>query len=312
MRAGRCYQIDMQDPYAILGVPRTASADEIRRAYRKLAKELHPDARPDDKASEERFKQVTQAFKLLSDPEKRAQFDRGEIDADGRESAAYHFRSRPGAGASQRGPRGQFEDIGDIFSELFTDMGSQGRTRARRPQASRGEDVRRPVDVTFEEAMTGTRKRLAFASGKPVEVTIPPGVEDGQVLRLKGLGHPGQAGGPAGAGLVEVNVRAHPFFRREGDDIRVDLPISLKEALEGGKVRAPTVEGLVEVRVPEGTTSGALLRLRGKGAPKSDGTRGDQIIRLMIDIPMNDPELERFIEGWTPPTGYDPRARFRR
>ncbi|TGY89977.1 J domain-containing protein [Marinicauda algicola] len=302
----------MQDPYAILGVSKTASTDEIRRAYRKLAKELHPDARPDDKAAEDRFKEVTAAFKLLSDPEKRAQYDRGEIDAQGRETAGFHFRSRPGAGASARGPRGQFEDIGDIFSELFTDFGTAERTRRARPQARRGADIRRTVDVSFEEAVTGTKRRIDFQPGKAVDVTIPAGVEDGQVLRLKGLGHPGGYGGPAGAGLVEVKIRPHPFFRREGDDIRVDLPITLKEALQGGKVRAPTVEGPVEVRVPEGTSSGALLRLRGKGVPKPDGTRGDQIVRLMIDIPVNDPQLDSFVETWTPPADYDPRKRFRR
>ena len=168
------------------------------------------------------------------------------------------------------------------------------------------------VDVSFEEAVTGTKRRIDFQPGKAVDVTIPAGVEDGQVLRLKGLGHPGAYGGPAGAGLVEVKIRPHPFFRREGDDIRVDLPITLKEALQGGKVRAPTVEGPVEVRVPEGTSSGALLRLRGKGVPKPDGTRGDQIVRLMIDIPVNDPQLDSFVETWTPPADYDPRKRFRR
>lgn len=301
----------MKDPYAILGVSRTASADEIRRAYRTLAKELHPDARPDDKASEDRFKEVTSAFKLLSDPEKRAQYDRGDIDAEGRETSSFHYRSRPGAGASQRGPRGQFEDIGDIFSELFADAGA-GRTRRARPQARRGADIRKTVQVSFEEAVTGSRRRVEFQPGKAVDVTIPPGVADGQTLRLKGLGQPGLNGGAAGAGLVEVNIRPHSYFRREGDDIRVDLPITLAEALKGGKVRAPTVEGLVEVRVPEGTSSGALLRLRGKGVPKDDGNRGDQIIRLMIDIPLNDPALEQFVETWTPPADYDPRKRFRR
>lgn len=302
----------MKDPYAILGVSKSASTDEIRRAYRKLAKELHPDARPDDKAAEERFKEVTQAFKLLSDPEKRAQFDRGDIDAEGRETGGFHFRSRPGAGASARGPRGQFEDIGDIFSELFTDFGGAQSARRARPGPQRGADIRRRVEVSFEEAITGTKRRVEFADTKAVEVTIPPGVSDGQILRLKGLGAPGAHGGAAGAGLVEVKIRPHPFFRREGEDIRVDLPITLKEALFGGKVRAPTVEGPVEVRVPEGTNSGALLRLRGKGVPRDGGGRGDQIVRLMIDVPTNDPALESFVETWTPPKDYDPRKRFRR
>ena len=155
----------MTDPYAILGVPRTASAEEIRKAYRTLAKELHPDARPGDKAAEERFKQVTSAFKLLSDSEKRARFDRGEIDAEGRETAGYHFRSRPGAGASARGPRGQFEDIGDIFSELFTDFGgAQAGARRARPQPRRGQDVKARVEVSFEDAITGAKRRHAFTA----------------------------------------------------------------------------------------------------------------------------------------------------
>ena len=251
----------MKEPYAILGVSKSASADEIRRAYRKLAKELHPDARPGDKAAEERFKDVGQAFKLLSDPDAKAKYDRGEIDADGNERAAYHFRSRPGGPAGQRGPSGRFEDISDLFSDLFSEIGQGGRQGA--------------------------------AGGAP-----------------PGQGEAGGQGGPAGDCLIEVAIRPHAFFRRDGADVRVDLPITLKEALFGGAVRAPTVDGPVEVRVPAGANSGAQLRLRGKGAPKAGGGQGDQIIKLIIDVPMNDPSLESFIEDWEPPAGYDPRKRF--
>jgi len=297
----------MTDPYAILGVSKTADADEIRRAYRKLAKSLHPDARPGDKAAEEKFKQVTQAFTLLSDPEQRARFDRGEIDSQGQERPAYHYRSRGGGGPSDRGPSGRFEDLGDLFSDLFTDFsGPRGRG-----QPMRGADVQAPVSISFETAMKGGKTRVSLPNGKALEVALPAGVEAGKVLRLRGQGHPGRDSGPAGDALVEVRITEHAFFRRDGDNIRVDLPITLKEALFGGAVRAPTIDGLVEIRVPAGANSGAQMRLRGKGAPKADGGRGDQIIRLMVDIPLNDPDLESFIEGWTPPTDYDPRKRFR-
>ena len=295
------------DPYAILGVSRTASADEIRRAYRKLAKELHPDARPGDKAAEEQFKHVTQAFTLLSDPEQRARFDQGEIDAAGQERPAYHFRSRPGGGPGARGPSGRFEDLGDMFSDLFTDFGGS-RAQA---QALKGADINARLTVTFEEAIKGGKKRVTLGSGKAVEVAIPAGVETGKVLRLRKQGHPGRNGGPVGDALVEIVIAPHAWFRREGDHIRLDLPISLKEALFGGVVRAPTVDGPVEVRVPAGANSGAQLRLRGKGAPTQSGDRGDQIIRLVVDVPLNDPHLEDFVESWSPPTDYDPRKRFK-
>ncbi|VXC64203.1 Molecular chaperone DnaJ [Oceanicaulis sp. 350] len=297
----------MTDPYAILGVSRTASADEIRRAYRKLAKALHPDARPNDKVSEDKFKQVTQAFKLLSDPEQRARFDQGEIDAVGQERPAYHFRSRPGGAPGERGPSGRFEDLGDMFSDLFTDFGAS-RSRG---QPMRGAEIKARLNVSFEDAMRGAKKRVTLSNGKSLEVGVPAGVESGKVLRLRGQGHPGRDGGPAGDALIEIVIQEHPWFRREGDNIRLDLPISLKEALFGGAVRAPTIDGMVEVRVPAGANSGAQLRLRGKGAPKGEGERGDQIIRLVIDVPLNDPDLEAFIEDWTPPTDYHPRKRFR-
>lgn len=311
----------MNDPYAILGVPRTASADEIRRAYRQLAKELHPDARPDDAASEERFKQVGQAFKLLSNTEKRARFDRGEIDADGNERPAFHFRSRPGGPAGDRGPSGRFEDISDLFGDLFSNGGASTR-RGRagpggpghpggHPGAAKGADLRAGVTVSLEESILGAKRRVGLNDGRTVEVAIPAGVEAGQVLRLRGQGGAGRGGGPSGDALIEVAVRAHPYLRRDGADIRLDLPISLKESLFGGKVRAPTVEGPVEVRVPAGANSGAQLRLRGKGAPTGGSGRGDQIIKLVIDVPLNDPALERFIEDWTPPGDYDPRRRFK-
>jgi len=302
----------MRDPYAILGVPKSASADEIRRAYRKLAKELHPDARPDDAKAEDRFKEVTRAFKLLSNAETRAKFDRGEIDAEGRERAPFHYRSHPDAPPGQRGPSGRFEDISDIFSDLFAERARTAGARAGPGGARRaapGADMRGEITVSFEESVLGAKKRVSFQGGRAIEISVPAGVEDGQVLRLRGQGAPSLQGGPAGDALITVRIRPHAMFQREGRDIRIDLPISLKEAVLGGVVRAPTVDGVVEVRVPAGSTSGALLRLRGKGAPGSDGKRADQIIRLIIDVPPADPALEAFLETWTPPAGYDPRRR---
>ena len=296
----------MTDPYAILGVAKSASADEIRRAYRKLAKSLHPDANPGDAAAEERFKQVSQAFNLLSDSDKRARFDRGEIDGEGNERPAYHFRSRPGGGASSRGPAGRFEDISDLFSDLFTERGPT----ARRSNAQKGANLKASVSISFEEAMRGTTRRITLPGNRKLDINIPEGVESGKTLRLRGQGQSGSQGGPSGDVQVEIRVETHPYFRRDGDDIRLDLPISLKEALFGGVVRAPTVDGAVEVRVPAGANSGAQLRLRGKGAPRESGERGDQIIKLVVDIPLDDPFLEAFVEDWDPPSGYDPRKRF--
>jgi DnaJ-class molecular chaperone len=299
----------MRDPYAILGVPRSASADEIRRAYRKLAKELHPDTHPDDARSEERFKEVTHAFKFLSDPETRAKFDRGEVDAEGRERAPFHYRSHPDAPPGQRGPSGRFEDISDIFSDLFAERTRASGQGAGARRSAPGPDMRGEITVSFEESVLGAKKRVSLQGARAMEITVPAGVEDGQVLRLRGQGAPSPYGGPAGDALITVRIAPHATFQRDGRDIRVDLPISLKEAVLGGVVRAPTVDGMVEVRVPAGSTSGALLRLRGKGAAGSDGKRGDQIIRLIIDVPPGDPALESFVETWTPPAGYDPRRR---
>ena len=303
----------MSDPYTILGVPRSADAETIRKAYRKLAKELHPDARPGDKAAEERFKQVTAAFKILSDPDTRRRYDAGEIDAGGQERAGFHYRSRPGGGASARGPAGRFEDLGDLFADLFASGPSPGaeQTGRRRRAPQRGGDLRTTVQVSFEDAMRGSKRRVQMSDGRALDMTIPAGVESGQVLRLRGQGAPGPGGGPRGDVLAQVVVAAHRFFRRDGEDIRLDLPISLKEAVFGARVRAPTVDGPVDVRVPAGSTSGAVLRLRGKGAPGASGKRGDQLIRLLVDLPAGDAALESLLEAYAPPTDYDPRARLK-
>ena len=243
------------DPYAALGVSRSATADEIRRAYRALAKELHPDVRPGDKQAEERFKRATAAFNLLSDPTTKGRYDRNEIDADGNERAAFHSRgprqgarAHAGAGASAGGAgAGDAFDLGDIFSDLFGPGFGSGAGRGY--GRMRGRDVRFTLDVDFLDAINGARRRISLAEGRTIDVAIPAGVESGQVLRLKGQGSPGVQGGPAGDALVELHVKPHAFFRREGQDIHMDLNISLVEAVEGGKVQAPTPTGNVTLTI---------------------------------------------------------------
>ncbi|HWA00168.1 MAG TPA: J domain-containing protein [Caulobacterales bacterium] len=281
------------DPYSALGLGRTATADEIRTAYRKLAKELHPDVRPGDKQAEERFKRATAAFNLLSDPATRSRFDRGEIDADGNERMA--FGSRPNAGARARTSAGgpgmgpEPFDLGDIFSDLFgSGMGGRGFSRMR------GRDIRFTLDVDFLDAVNGARRRVSLAEGRTLEVNIPPGVETGQVLRLKGQGAPGVQGGPPGDALVELKVRPHAYFRREGNDVHVDLNISLTEAVEGARIQAPTPSGPVALTVPAGANTGMVLRLKGKGA-----AGGDQFVRLLVMLPEGgDEELRKFVRKW--------------
>ena len=289
------------DPYATLGLGRTATADEIRRAYRTLAKELHPDVRPNDKQAEERFKRATAAFNLLSDAAMKSRFDRGEIDADGNERMAFNSRPRPsqrahaGAGASAGGPGGGGAqdpfDLGDIFSDLFGPGLGGGRSYTR----MRGRDIRFTLEVDFLDAINGAKRRVSLAEGRTLEVGIPAGVETGQVLRLKNQGGPGIQGGPAGDALVELTVRPHAFFRREGQDIHMDLNISLTEAVEGGKIQAPTPTGTVTLTIPAGSNTGKTLRLKGKGV----GGQGDQFVRLQVVLPeLADDELKKFVKKW--------------
>ena len=296
----------MDDPYKTLGVSKTASADEIRKAYRKLAKELHPDANPGNAAAEERFKQVSQAFKLLSDPEKRAEYD----DAV---RAGFHpgmGGMGGGAGAGGRRPfnfrqtrsgRG-FDDFGDIFSDLFTDMGGEAKARPRK-----GRDVRYSLTLDFMQAAVGGKHRVTLPGSKTLDVAVPAGASDGQVLRLRGQGEAAPGGAQAGDALIEIRVAEHKYFSRDGNDVRLELPISVKEAALGAKVRVPTIDGPVDVRVPPGSSSGTLLRLRGKGFATGKGKRGDQLIRLMVTLPASDEALKDFLETWSPPEGYDPR-----
>jgi DnaJ-class molecular chaperone len=295
------------DPYAALGVSRTATADEIRRAYRSLAKELHPDVRPGDKQAEERFKRATAGFNLLSDPITKGRFDRGEIDADGNERAAFSSRPRhsarthAGAGANGPGPGAGAQDafdLGDIFSDLFGPGFGGGRTYTR----MRGRDIRFTLDVDFLDAINGARRRISLAEGRTIDVAIPAGVETGQVLRLKGQGGAGVQGGPSGDALVELKVRPHAFFRREGHDIHMDFNISLTEAIDGGRVQAPTPTGNVTLTIPAGSNTGKTLRLKGKGV----AGQGDQFVRLQVVLPETpDEDLKKFVKKW-PKRDYAP------
>jgi DnaJ-class molecular chaperone len=289
-----------------LGVPRTAGADEIRKAFRALAKELHPDRNPNNKAAEERFKRVSAAFDVVGDPEKRARFDRGEIDADGREAAPRGYGPGP-SGAGARGASFDGMDFEDILGGMFAGRGRQGRGNF----AMKGSDVQARLEIDLEEAIKGVVKRVAFADGRTLDVTIPKGAADGQTLRLRGQGYPGRGGAPAGDALIELNLRAHPIFRRDDADLHMDLPVSIPDAVLGAKVDAPTPDGAVSLTVPRHAQAGAVLRLKGRGAVDAEtGRRGDLFAHIVLVLPDTiDPELERFAETWRRDRPYSPTRR---
>ena len=295
------------DPYAILGVPKGASDEDIRRAFRKLAKELHPDVNPNDRtATEDRFKKVAGAYDILGDPQKRRAYDRGEIDARG-EPRRDNFRhyQRGGARAGAGAPFEEF-GFGDVFSEMFG--GGAARGGARSGFSVKGHDVRYTLDVDFLESVQGTVKRVTLPGGGPLDLNVPPGVSDGQVLRLKGKGGRGIGGGEAGDALIEIKVRTHGQFRREGDDLHIEVPITLDEAVLGAKVEVPTVTGRVQLTVPKGTSSGRVFRLKGKGV-KSAGKAepGDQLVTVRIVLPDTiDDSLAYFLSEWRVKNRYDP------
>jgi DnaJ-class molecular chaperone len=304
------------DPYAILGVPKTASQEEIRKAYRKLAKELHPDLRPGDKSADERFKQVSAAYAVVGDEAQRARFDRGEIDASGAEKPPQQEFYRQHAGGAE-GRRYQSSagyedlgDLGDVFADLFQRRGGgRGPGGPRGPMA--GGDVLYQLEVDFLDAVNGAKRRITLPDGGAIDLTIPAGTDDGSVLRLKGKGRPGYEGGPPGDALIEIAVRPHSFFRREGRDIVLELPVTVDEALLGGKVEVPTASGRVTMTVPKGSSSGDTLRLKGKGV-HGRGAAGDQRVVLKIVAPPSvDEELQRFMTEWRERHRYDPRAKLR-
>lgn len=300
------------DPYQILGVPRSASEKDVKSAYRKLAKELHPDRNSDNPKAAERFSDVTRAYDLLSDKDKRAQFDRGEIDAEGNPMGFGGFGGGGfggGPGGGQRGFRTEGfggddgVDLGDIFEGLFGGgrggragpgggFGGGQRTRA----APRGANVQYRLNVAFADAATLAPQRITLSDGKTIDLKLPAGVEDGTQMRLAGKGEQGPGG--AGDALVIIQVQPHAFFRREGDNIRLDVPVSLDEAVAGAKIKVPTVDGAVMLSVAPGTSSGKTLRLKGKGFTRKDGSRGDQLVTLEIALPEGDADLAKRLEGW--------------
>ena len=286
----------MKNPYVVLGVASSASQDEIKAAYRKLAKELHPDMNPGDTIVEQRFKEVTAAYDMLSDEGKRAQFDRGEINPDGSPRMDGMFRG----GFNPAGGSGG-ADFEDLVADLFG--------RRRRPRQTKGQNITYSVRVPFLEAVRGGVQRVRLHDDTTVNVNIPAGTSDGDSLRLKGRGMPGAGGGPNGDAFVEIQVDPHAYFVRDGLDIRVDVPISLMEAVLGAKVNVPTIHGTVAVTVPAGSSSGQVLRLKGRGIAKS-GKKGDEFARLMIQLPEKmDPKLKEFVRSWTKQGDYDPRKK---
>jgi DnaJ-class molecular chaperone len=314
-----------ETPYEVLGVKPNASADEIRKAYRKLAKQFHPDLNPGKPAAEARFKAVSAAHELLSDPEKRARYDRGEIDESGAERPRYSYRPHAeGAQGWKYQPEGEVDigDLDDLF-EMFgrgggtggTSGGPRGGPRGGGRSGERfsmpGPDRHYSLTIGFVEAATGGKERLSLSPEEWLDVTIPPGIEQGQILRLKGKGGPGFGGGPPGDALIEIHIAPHPFFRREGDDIHVELPVSVAEAVLGARVPVPTVTGPVTMTIPKGSDTGAQLRLRGKGIRRrrqGKEVTGDQYVTLKVVIgASDDPELAKFLEDWAKQHPTDPR-----
>jgi DnaJ-class molecular chaperone len=303
------------DLYSILGVARGASADDVVKAYRKLAKKLHPDLNPGDKAAEEKFKQVTAAYDILGDVDKRGRFDRGEIDASGQERPQQrYYREYAGGedGARYRSTAG-YEDIGG-FSDLFGDLFGRGAGARAGGQrfAMRGSDAQYRLEIDFLEAVNGAKKRITLPDGGTLDVAIPEGVQAGQVMRLKGKGSPGAGGAEAGDALVEILVRPHPIFKREGDDILIEVPIGFDEAVLGGKVEVPTITGNVFATVPPGSNTGKTLRLKGRGIKRKGGKHGDELVKLVVMMPDRiDEDLKAFAEEWRAKHGHDPRRKLR-
>ena len=290
------------DPYTTLGVNKDATQADIQKAYRRLAKKLHPDLNPGDKTAEDKFKEVSVAYDLLNDPEKRARFDRGQIDASGNERPRqqYYRDFTDQGGWSAYTSNAGFSDFGeyagteDILSEIFGRTGGASRRR-------RGQDVRYHLDLSLLDAVNGGKQSIVLPDGATLDVNIPPGMSDGQILRLKGKGRPAAGDGPPGDALIEISVQPHPYFTRKGDDIYLDLPISLKEAVLGGKVKVPTPSGTVTASVPKWSNTGRVLRLKGRGVPRADGSKGDEYVTLKLVLPQKpDPELGRFVAQWQP------------
>lgn len=296
----------MRDPYDVLGVARTASPEEIQKAYRKLAKKLHPDLNPGNREAEEKFKEVASANDLIGDPEKRKRFDAGEIDASGAERPQQKYY-RDYAAADHDHPYANdsgyadFMDQEDFLAELL-------RRGAAAQANRRGHDREFHLRIGLIDSITGASKRITLPEGGTLDVTIPPGIVEGQILRLRGKGAPGLGKGPPGDALIVIEIEPDRLFTRQGDDLYLDLPITLTEAVLGARINVPTATGEVTMTVPKGSNTGTKLRLRGKGAPKPGGGHGDQFVTLKVMLPKApDPELEAFVAKWENGKAYDPR-----
>ena len=294
------------DPYEALGVKKDASQADIQKAYRRLAKKLHPDLNPGNKKAEEDFKDVSAAYGLLSDPDKRARFDRGEIDTSGAERPPQRYY-RDFAAEDASNPYASdagfadFADMNDVLSDI---LGRRGRANLR----MHGADIHYRLELDFLDAVNGAKRQVTLPDGALPEVVIPPGTQDGQVLRLRGKGRPGLGGGAPGDALVEIGVREHALFTRKDYDIHVELPISLSEAVLGAKIKVPTPTGSVTMTVPKWANTGTVLRLRGKGVPGPTGASGDEYVTLKVVLPDKpDPELESFVAQWRPTGADNPR-----
>jgi DnaJ-class molecular chaperone len=307
----------MSDPYTVLGVARTATEDDIRTAFRKLAKKFHPDLNPGDKAAEAKFKEISQANDILSDPEKRRRFDAGEIDAAGQEVPPRGFYRDQAGGFDggkyeHAGAHESFVDMGGIFSEMFGQRGGRGFS-FRRGDGEEFEMDGLPVTyslrVPFLVAARGGKQRVTLPDGKTLDIDVPEGTTNGQTLRLKGQGMPGTKGRPAGDAYVEIHVEPHAFFEPRDNDIHVEVPVTLPEAVLGGRIRVPTVGGAVMLAVPAGSNSGTSLRLKGRGLlDRKTGQRGDQYVKLKLILPdAPDSALKEFAEKWRAGRDHDPR-----
>ncbi len=327
----------MRDPYSVLGVAKSASEGDIKKAFRQLAKKYHPDQNKDDPGSQQRFSEVNQAYEIIGDKDKRAQFDRGEIDAEGKQK----FQSRGfdgfsgfedfGAAGGSRGFRSSGGAAGgggfdDILNDILGGFGGRGGARgsagpgasgfagaggakARRPSPSKGANADLIAAVSLEDILNSGKAQVTLPSGKTVNVTLPKGVVEGEKIRLKGQGHPGDQGGPAGDALIEVRFKTHKLFDVKGSDLHLDLPITLYEAILGAKIRTPTLTGAVNLTVPENTSSGKTMRLKGKGLPTKNGGHGDLLVKIQIMLPPHgDDELDTLMKAWREITPYRVRG----
>ncbi len=315
----------MNDLYTQLGISKSATQDEVKKAYRSLAKKLHPDYNKNDQAVADKFKEVSAAYAILGDANQRAQYDRGEIDENGNQKAPSGFGSGFGGGFGRGGNTRRahnrqnsdfgFEDAEDMFSEFFSFSGKAG-AKSRQTQnpyktsgRTKGLDINYQITVGFEESITGGTRRLRLNDGRNVDIKIPPGIQDGQVIRLAKQGGPGIGGAPKGDALVEVQVASHPYYKRDGNDILLDLPISLSEAVLGGDIQVPTPSGKLTIRIPRNASSGKRLRLKEKGVKRKD-TTGHMYVKLIVNMPHErDLELEKIIKNWGKNNGDDLRAK---